>query len=418
MRVLFLTNLYPPHSAGGYEQWCEEVAVELRVRGHEIVVLTSHARATPDVDDRDDGIDVRRLLHLEVEGGLASTTVRVLRDRQRLERESLEQLHRLVEDFRPDVALVWGMWNIPRAVPNHLERLLAGRTAYYLCDYWLSLPSAYIQQLENSSVRVATRLAKRLVARCLVSQLRRDPVPALRLDHPICVSRAVRDLLARDGVPIEHAEVIPGGIQTDQFVPRALARWEHDDGPLQLLYAGRLTEEKGVHTAVQAMEQIVRRAGRPVLLDIVGTGADAYVDRLNLLVRNLRLGEYVHFRPRVLRDRMPNLLADYDVLLFPSEWPEPFSRAVMEAMAVGLVVIGTTTGGTGGILVDNETGLTFPAGDATALARQIERLRFDRDLGLRLAANGRAKVEASFTFKRMVDDIEAYLESLLPARVG
>lgn len=418
MRLLLLTNLYPPHAAGGYEQWCQEVAVELRDRGHAVAVLTSLAKATPNADDRDDGIDVRRLLHLEVVGGIASTAVRVLRDRQRLERESLEQLDRLVEDFRPDVALVWGMWNIPRAVPSRLEGLLPGRTVFYLCDYWLNLPSAYIQQLENPSIRPLNRLAKRLVARYLLGRLRRDAVPALRLDHPICVSQAVRDLLVKDGVPIEHAEVMPGGIQIDDFLPRALARWERDDGPLRLVYAGRLTEEKGVHTAVQAMEQIVRRAGRPVLLDIVGTGADAYVDRLNLLVRNLRLGEYVHFRPRVPRDRMPNLLADYDLLLFPSEWPEPFSRAVMEAMAVGLVVIGTTTGGTGGILVDNETGLTFPAGDATALARQIERLRFDCDLGLRLAANGRAKVEASFTFKRMVDDIEAYLESLLPARVG
>ena len=41
MRLLFLSNLYPPYDLGGFEQWCQEVALRLRLRGHAVQVLTS-----------------------------------------------------------------------------------------------------------------------------------------------------------------------------------------------------------------------------------------------------------------------------------------------------------------------------------------------------------------------------------------
>jgi glycosyltransferase involved in cell wall biosynthesis len=101
------------------------------------------------------------------------------------------------------------------------------------------------------------------------------------------------------------------------------------------------------------------------------------------------------------------------VLLFPSIWPEPLARVVQEAMASGLVVIGTTTGGTPELLREGETGLTFPAEDATALAHQIGRLAADPALYNRLALAARHTVETSFTEQRMVDEIERYFAGLL-----
>ncbi|MGD2158110.1 MAG: hypothetical protein PVG32_14635, partial [Anaerolineales bacterium] len=145
MRILFLSNLYPPFARGGYEQWCQEVAIELSSRGHEVSVLTSRS---PDDNSCQNGeeIPVHRLLHLEVEEGLIHTTVRLLKDRKGLEQENLASTQRLIEDFQPDLGFVWGMWNIPRSVPAMVEQLLPGRVVYYICDYWLSLPSSYIQR--------------------------------------------------------------------------------------------------------------------------------------------------------------------------------------------------------------------------------------------------------------------------------
>ena len=78
-------------------------------------------------------------------------------------------------------------------------------------------------------------------------------------------------------------------------------------------------------------------------------------------------------------------------------------------MAAGLVVVGTLTGGTGEILVEGETGLTFPAEDTTTLAAQIDRLRRNPPLRWRLAKAGRQKVETEFDISRMIATIEEEL---------
>ena len=83
MRILFLSNYYPPYARGGYEQWCEEVAEELVQRGNEVCVLTSKTDTQTGEHNRN-GITVQRVLHLEVEQGLISTTIRLLGDRKRV----------------------------------------------------------------------------------------------------------------------------------------------------------------------------------------------------------------------------------------------------------------------------------------------------------------------------------------------
>lgn len=415
MQITFVSNYYPPFAQGGYEQWCQEVAVELVRRGHRVSILTSRPPGLTESIEND-AVEVWRSLHLEVESGVLHSVVRLLRDRERLERENLMQVRRMVVDFAPDAVLLWGMWNVPRSVPALVEQLLPGRLAYFLCDYWLTLPNAYIQQWQNSSSRALTRLPKRLAGQAFLKKLLQDPPIPLQLEHPICVSQAVRELLVRDGVPLPHARIIQGGIQVDDFKALGTDRWERTGGGLKLLYAGRLTSEKGVSTAIRALAQVPQREDRPVTLDLLGGGDPRYHKDLKNLVRQSRLESRVKFRRSVPRSEMPTVLAEYDALLFPSEWAEPFSRIVMEAMAAGLVVIGTTTGGTGDVLVEDLTGLTFPPGDARALAGQIQHLRDSRMLGHRLSGEARRRVERKFTFERMVDEIEAYLESLAMAR--
>lgn len=182
---------------------------------------------------------------------------------------------------------------------------------------------------------------------------------------------------------------------------------------MKLLYAGRLSREKGVHTAVRALARVAQSEDMDAIgLDIVGAGSDEYEQELKVLVTQLGLSTVVTFRGAVPRAEMPQVLARYDALLFPSEWEEPFARIVLEAMASGLVVIGTSTGGTGEVLVHNETGLTFPPGDATALATEISRLRNDPALGQRLRDAGRERLTHEFTFERMVDQLETVLQEI------
>jgi glycosyltransferase involved in cell wall biosynthesis len=106
---------------------------------------------------------------------------------------------------------------------------------------------------------------------------------------------------------------------------------------------------------------------------------------------------------------MPALLQQFDILIFPSIYEEPLARMTQEAMVSGLVVIGTTTGGTKEILMDGETGFTFAPEDADGLAKQVTRLILDPDLCYRVAEAGRQTVLENFTLDKMVQEIEVYL---------
>ena len=103
---------------------------------------------------------VHRVLRRELEGGLKSTVFKLLGERKASEAENLRQVRRLVAEVAPDGVLIWGMWNMPRAVPAEFERALPEKTAYYLCDYWPSLPSAYIQRWEEPARRKLAQIGK------------------------------------------------------------------------------------------------------------------------------------------------------------------------------------------------------------------------------------------------------------------
>ena len=109
---------------------------------------------------------------------------------------------------------------------------------------------------------------------------------------------------------------------------------------------------------------------------------------------------------------MPEILTEHDILVLPSIWQEPLARIAQEAMACGLVVVATTTGGTAELIDDGDNGVLFEAGDAEMLASKIDNLATDRQLRFRLAKSGRKTVEERFSFERMVDEIEQHLRQV------
>jgi glycosyltransferase involved in cell wall biosynthesis len=417
MNVLFVSNYYPPRTNGGYEQWCQEVAHALAARGHRVCVLTSTGgRGGLGVGEHRDHVEVEvhRALHLEVEAGVLQTGLRLLAARKRLEQANLEYLRRVLIEQQPEVALIWGMWNVPRSVPALVEQALGPRVAYYFCDYWPTLPTAYLQQLQAPARRGVTHLPKRFVSRPFVKRLAREQAVHLRFEHPICVSKAVRRLLLQADVPVGHAQVIYGGTRVHQFTPSV--EWSPKRGDLRLLYAGRVTPTKGVHTAIEALGLLAREGERRVCVTVVGGGDPDYEGLLRQLAQRAGVSDRVSFRGGVAHEEMRDVFGQHDALLLLSEWEEPFARIVLEAMAAGLVVLGTLTGGTGELLVEGETGLTLPPGDADALAKQIRRLLLDPGLYRRLANAAQRLVESRFTLEGMVDELEQVLVGLAPAR--
>jgi glycosyltransferase involved in cell wall biosynthesis len=209
------------------------------------------------------------------------------------------------------------------------------------------------------------------------------------------------------------ARVIYNGIEPEPFLQARAQRQPRPD-QLRLVYTGGLMAHKGVHTAIEALGLLQEQGLADRLrLDVVGGGHPDYEAQLKERVRALDLSDLVTFRGRVPRKEIASILADHDVFLFTSVYEEPIARTVMEAMAAGLAVIGTSVGGQSEMLQDGVNALVFSPEDPGGLAAYIRRLQGDLVLRSCLAEAGRQTVLARFTIERMVDEMEAWLVGII-----
>lgn len=408
MKILTLHNFYPPHERGGQDISCKAIVDGLRSRGHTVEVLTS------DYGSRESRDGVYRELRFEMDLAPRRSAVQFFtRWKDTIHYDEMK-VKEHVARLQPDLIFICGMWNIPRQVPALAEKLMPGRVLYRFACYWPSLPSQYVEYWKVPSQSRMAAIPKRALGVLAQWILKHNPPPPLELAHTICISEAVQAEYQRLGIHLPDTRVIHNGIDCELF-DTSRSNWlnRRAPDPLRLLYLGRISPEKGVHTAVEALKLLLPEDPR-IRLTLVGSPWDASYQRgVEKLADDLGLSGNVRFAGQVAPGQVPALLQDYDVLLVPSIWPEPFGRVVLEGMAAGLVVAGTAQGGMSAVLKDMHTGLVFHPEDASALANCIRRLANDPGLGYRLSTTARQFVLENFTLERMVDHYELTMQELI-----
>jgi glycosyltransferase involved in cell wall biosynthesis len=390
-------------------QLCEEVVDGLAAKGHDPVVLTSTRCDGPEIDRP---YPVHRVLTIDPDWHTGrSGAWQFFIGRKRRAREAVAHLERLVEQTEPDVIFVWHASGLPRVLLQSAEALDECVTVYYLANYLPELQDEHIAYWEAQPVHPLAKVIKGPVAHMALRQLRREGKPiALEYRHAICVSAYLRRRLVSQGLIPKEAVVIHNGVDLSVFSPEEGGERDVDRSRLRCLVAGRVAAEKGIHTVIDALDLLGER--RDIILTILGDGPAHYTAYLRRQVETHGLQDTVRFEPPIPRSSMPEKMADYDVLILPSEYQEPISRAMQEAMAMGLLVIGTETGGSGELLVHEETGLVFEAADAQSLAQRLRRALDDAESAAALARAGQARVRNEFNIDLTVDRIEAYLQTL------
>lgn len=409
MRVLFLSNFYPPHHIGGYGMLCLEVVEGLERRGHATRVLTSAYGLDAPADDG----AVRRALALESELDYYSPRDALEAPRRRA--DNIRCLHDEIEGWKPDLIYIWGMWNLGKALAAAAEARIPGRVAYYIANPWPIQPNHHVAYWDTPARGRARSWLKRLVRLPIRLWLAEEwSSPQLRLEHTHTCSVGQRDQLLAAGVVLPGDRILYEGIALGPYLAQADQRAPaQPDGRLELVYVGILSEHKGVHTAIEALARLDPAERARVGLTILGRGHPDYTRRLHALVEAEVLSEQVHFESPIPREALPAYLGRFDVLLMPSIWAEPLARIMQEALASGMVFVGTNTGGTPEIVTNDENGLLFEPEDAGGLAAHIERLLTDPAARDRMGRAGRRTAEARFDIGRMVDEIEVQLDALL-----
>lgn len=185
-----------------------------------------------------------------------------------------------------------------------------------------------------------------------------------RADHLLAPSQSLADTyLQRGGIDATRLSVHRLGL------PAALQRRQVADAgvvPLRVGYLGHLRPHKGLSTLLRAMQRLAT-LGPALQLTIHGVCEETmdYAQRLRLQAAGLTA---VTFAPAYPNDALSALLAQTDVVVVPSVWPENAPLVVSSALRLGVPVIASRIGGLPDMIVDGGNGLLFAPGDDRALA--------------------------------------------------
>ncbi len=223
---------------------------------------------------------------------------------------------------------------------------------------------------------------------------------AERLHGRIAVSAAARHFIDRF-FPGDY-KVIPNGVDVDRFrraVP--VARWQ--DGTRNILFVGRFEPRKGVLDMLKAY-RILRRNGTDCRLLLVGGGPQEREARRYVATRGLQGAEFLG---RVSDDEKAQLFRTADVFVAPATGRESFGIVLLEAMAAGAPTVASDIHGYKGVVRRGREALLVPPREPKEIAAAVERLLGDTDLARTMAENGIRRAE-EFSWPRVTAKVDDY----------
>lgn len=439
MRILIVVHGYPPTFMGGAELRAERTARDLAARKHDVAVLcieSLSALATRLVSSYrpQDGVMLHRL-HVRptvLDGGE--------QDYDRLAvREALDQL---IRDWHPEVihlfsGYLMGVGVIDLAVAHGVPIVVS------LTDYWWLCHRINLVRTNGSRCEGPTPVD---CARCHNEMYRRfrlpanaarllvdgfwflaDQIPALgeqlglsdhaerlqvmvrtlnRANALIAPSRFLGSMYVRYGVDPARMHIWRQGVNL------SLCPLRKPSSGLRFGYLGQIKQHKGVHTLIDAWSRL--RGSDQISLVIYGTdrGEEAYGAQLRKRTRNI---SNITWAPMVEQSEIWQILAQLDVLVVPSRWNENSPNVILEAQAMGVVLIGSNLGGVAELIQHEQNGLLFTPDRPDDLAAQIQRLCDDPGLLAQL----RKQLLPFRSFVDEIDKIEGLYEQFIadsPAR--
>lgn len=194
--------------------------------------------------------------------------------------------------------------------------------------------------------------------------------------------------LALMTLPSQKMSVIPNGISTEEFFPSAN---KEEDGYLRILCVSRITPRKGIRYLIEAVALLRKKhPEQKVELWIVGEGDE--LETLRELARSLEVEKIVKFFGRIQHDKLLSFYQVADIFCLPSH-NEGMSNSLLEALAAGMPLLATVTGGTEELLTDGVNGYFIKMRSAQDIAEKIEVLAFNQELLKRFAAASRKRAE-------------------------
>lgn len=380
LKVLLLTNLYPPQVLGGYERSMADFARLLQHRGHEVLVLTSN---TPELSAVHESIypDPPVDRGLTLLGEWSSEGAKWFPEEKTMEclqhNQSYLQTH--INAFQPDLCLA-GNLDFLQTSTELLNVLLEQNIP--IAHYVMNAYPSYSQEL----------------------------TPQQSIYRFISCSNWVISSMAALGYPVATAQTIYPGADVNTFYQAELP--PHDR--LRIVYASLVAPYKGADVLVEALS-VLNAVGVDFVATIAGgTFQPEFVAALEEFVAAEELQDKVKFVGALSRHQLRDLFRTHNVLVFPSRFQEPFGISQIEAMAAGLTLVTSGTGGALEILEESgKDGIIFESENPLDLANALSSLVTDNTRWDAITRRGQQRAIAEFSYVKATEQLEAVFAELL-----
>ena len=203
----------------------------------------------------------------------------------------------------------------------------------------------------------------------------------------ICITEKMKNFLEKENFKC-RVFVVPNFCETIAENPVDLG---NHDYPVKIVFAGRYMQRKGIYDLLAAFEKA--NFDVPVLLNLYG---DIEEEKVRMIAENSAKKDYINVNNWMEHSEYLKKLPDYDFLVLPSHM-EVFPMSILEAMGVGLPVIGTHVGGIPEMIENNKNGALFEAKNTEELVNALEKLVNNLKLRIELGKNAWENVKARFS---------------------
>lgn len=414
MKVLFVSEYYPPKIMGGGEINLELVATALAKKNMEAVVLTSAQPGLP-TKEKKDGVSIyRRLKTGDNPAGLKENLKRSLSFPKSVAEEvtTLTQLHQVEaihfigtsiiaapELKKLEIPLFATIESYPALCPKG-DRIFHGKEECKIKCSYLQFLACQKDSVEIGKMKNNWFLKYNAPALSYIYHYYAQLNGALQYCHLIAISEYVRGLLQQQG---HESIVIPNALPLEKFA-KPVRNEPIKSDKVKILYLGSLIKSKGAQVLLQAIE------GLPIECQIYGSGV--LQEELQNSIEQNHLPAKI-FAP-VPYSEIPSLYAAADIVVFPSLWPEPFGRIAIEAMAARKPVIGSAIGGIKETIQEG-TGILVDPGNVKQLREAITLLMHDPGLRKEMGRKGRKVAEEFYAEEKVANKlIDFYVDKINP----
>ena len=406
MRILIATDAFPPTSGGsGWSTY--ELARGLRASGHHVVIVRTYSEREAAPSEYD-GFVVRGFPAFAPRVPFLRNYVRNERLYKRLSAYLVEAIKSEKIDLIHAQHVLTGPASVGAAQHTGIPSICTVRDYWPVC-YWgdvLADPGAGILCPGCSASAMTRCLRPRTGAAWpaalpaipyMRANLRRKQASLADADAIVAVSEYVGTALRQRAPEFRRVriEAIPNGVD----VPGLSADAAIEARPASeryAVFAGKLAKNKGAHALVETAE----RARLDMPLVVIGDGPErgSIENAAKAARRDVRILGW--------RDRREvfRWLRHAEFLIFPSVWPEPLSRVLIEASALSVPIAAMNTGGTPDVIVHEETGLLSTT--VAGLAADVARLASDAPLRARLGAAAAHRAASHFDIPVVIGRME------------